>query len=170
MASTHPDQEPINHPDDVKDESPLTTNEHLSYPTITAEATTEATTSASAQPRQILKDRLYVGNLHPTVDEYAPINWYIDFDSFAQTRYSLLQIFSKFGKVTNLDFLFHKTGVMKGKPRGYAFIEYGNHDVSSFTPQVSHPDCSPRVSLLFPIPAYRYFVISNQKIPGENCG
>ncbi|KAF8874742.1 hypothetical protein BD779DRAFT_1450765, partial [Infundibulicybe gibba] len=57
------------------------------------------------------KDRLYVGNLHPTVDEY-----------------SLLQVFSKFGKVTKLDFLFHKTGLLKGKPRGYAFVEYGNND------------------------------------------
>lgn len=44
-------------------------------------------------------------------------------------RYSLLQIFSKFGKVTKLDFLFHKAGALKGKPRGYAFIEYGSNDV-----------------------------------------
>jgi RNA recognition motif. (a.k.a. RRM, RBD, or RNP domain) len=41
-------------------------------------------------------------------------------------------VFSKFGKVTKLDFLFHKTGLLKGKPRGYAFVEYGNKDVSSF--------------------------------------
>jgi RNA recognition motif-containing protein len=47
-------------------------------------------------------------------------------------RYTLLQVFSKFGKVTKLDFLFHKTGLLKGKPRGYAFVEYGNKDVSSF--------------------------------------
>lgn len=45
-------------------------------------------------------------------------------------RYTLLQVFSKFGKVTKLDYLFHKTGLLKGKPRGYAFIEYGNKDVS----------------------------------------
>ena len=57
-------------------------------------------------------DRLYVGNLSPTVDEYT-----------------LLQIFQKFGKVTKLDFMFHKTGVQKGKPRGYAFIEFANKDV-----------------------------------------
>ncbi|KDR70273.1 hypothetical protein GALMADRAFT_76553 [Galerina marginata CBS 339.88] len=62
-------------------------------------------------PRQLLKDRLYIGNLHPTVDEYT-----------------LLQVFSKFGKVTKLDYLFHKTGLLKGKPRGYAFIEYGDND------------------------------------------
>ncbi|KAL0576486.1 hypothetical protein V5O48_005497 [Marasmius crinis-equi] len=61
--------------------------------------------------RQVLNDRLYVGNLHPTVDEY-----------------SLLQLFSKYGKITKLDFLFHKSGPLKGKPRGYAFIEYGNKD------------------------------------------
>ncbi|KAJ6486624.1 hypothetical protein C8R45DRAFT_787278, partial [Mycena sanguinolenta] len=43
-------------------------------------------------------------------------------------RYSLLQMFSKFGKITKLDFLFHKAGLLKGKPRGYAFVEYGNKD------------------------------------------
>ncbi|KAF8841478.1 hypothetical protein BDN67DRAFT_866362, partial [Paxillus ammoniavirescens] len=53
--------------------------------------------------------RLYVGNLSPTVDEY-----------------SLLQVFSKFGQISKLDFLFHKSGPNKGKPRGYAFIEFSN--------------------------------------------
>ncbi|KAI0701649.1 hypothetical protein C8Q76DRAFT_588850, partial [Earliella scabrosa] len=57
------------------------------------------------------KDRLYVGNLHPSVDEYT-----------------LLQVFSKFGKISKLDYLFHKSGPLKGKPRGYAFVEYGNRD------------------------------------------
>ncbi|KAE8226390.1 hypothetical protein CF319_g986 [Tilletia indica] len=51
--------------------------------------------------------RLYVGNLHPSVDEYT-----------------LIQVFSKYGKIAKLDFLFHKAGPMKGKPRGYAFVEY----------------------------------------------
>ncbi|KAF8443752.1 hypothetical protein L210DRAFT_3371115, partial [Boletus edulis BED1] len=51
--------------------------------------------------------RLYVGNLSPTVDEYA-----------------LLQVFTKFGKIAKLDFLFHKSGVNKGKSRGYAFVEF----------------------------------------------
>lgn len=85
-------------------------NDHLSYPSdIDPEPTSEQ--QQPQQPRQLLKDRLYIGNLHPTVDEY-----------------SLLQVFSKFGKVSKLDFLFHKTGLLKGKPRGYAFIEYGSKD------------------------------------------
>ena len=58
-------------------------------------------------------DRLFVGNLAPTVDEYT-----------------LLQVFSKCGKITSMDFMFHKTGVMKGKPRGYAFVEYATAEVS----------------------------------------
>ncbi len=45
-------------------------------------------------------------------------------------RYSLLQAFSKFGKISKLDFLFHKAGPHKGKPRGYAFVEYENANVS----------------------------------------
>ncbi|TFK47336.1 RNA-binding domain-containing protein [Heliocybe sulcata] len=79
---------------------------HLSYP---AEQSTSAAPKPTAQPRQVLKDRLYVGNLHPTVDEHA-----------------LIKVFSKFGKISKLDYLFHKTGLLKGKPRGYVFIEYAN--------------------------------------------
>ncbi|KAL0958912.1 hypothetical protein HGRIS_014229 [Hohenbuehelia grisea] len=83
----------------------------LSYPTPSFEPIEAPQASTSQQPRQVLRDRLYIGNLHPSVDEYA-----------------LLQVFSKFGKVTKLDFLFHKTGLMKGKPRGYAFVEYGTNE------------------------------------------
>ncbi|KAF8634059.1 hypothetical protein AX17_004323 [Amanita inopinata Kibby_2008] len=85
-------------------------NEHLSYPSASSDSP-EPSASSTPQPRRVLKDRLYVGNLHPSVDEYT-----------------LLQVFSKFGKITKLDFLFHKTGALKGKPRGYAFVEYGNQD------------------------------------------
>lgn len=69
--------------------------------------TTQAASSATNRP-----DRLFVGNLAPTVDEYT-----------------LLQVFSKFGKITKLDLMFHKTGVLKGKPRGYAFVEYLDKEV-----------------------------------------
>ncbi|ORY33463.1 hypothetical protein BCR39DRAFT_520229 [Naematelia encephala] len=65
-----------------------------------------SSSSAAGKP-----DRLYVGNLAPSVDEYA-----------------LLQVFQKYGKITKLDFMFHKSGVLKGKPRGYAFIEFSNKD------------------------------------------
>lgn len=47
-------------------------------------------------------------------------------------RYALLQVFTKFGKVSKLDFLFHKAGPNKGKPRGYAFLEYLHEGVSHF--------------------------------------
>lgn len=70
--------------------------------------------SSSASNAVNRPDRLFVGNLAPTVDEYT-----------------LLQVFSKFGKITKLDLMFHKTGVLKGKPRGYAFVEFVNKDVSS---------------------------------------
>ena len=60
----------------------------------------------------VLTNRLYVGNLAPSVDEYA-----------------LVQVFQKYGKLTKLDFMYHKTGVLKGKPRGYAFVEWQNKEV-----------------------------------------
>jgi RNA recognition motif-containing protein len=69
--------------------------------------------SSSSSSSQGKPDRLYVGNLSPVVDEYT-----------------LIQIFSKHGKITKLDFMFHKSGALKGKPRGYAFIELSNKDVS----------------------------------------
>ncbi|TXT10881.1 hypothetical protein VHUM_02386 [Vanrija humicola] len=58
-------------------------------------------------------ERLFVGNLAPAVDEYT-----------------LVQVFSKFGKITKLDLMFHKSGPLKGKPRGYAFIEFASQDAA----------------------------------------
>lgn len=40
----------------------------LSYPAASS-STENPPPSVPVQPRQLLKDRLYVGNLHPTVDE-----------------------------------------------------------------------------------------------------
>ncbi|KAK7062580.1 hypothetical protein VNI00_000068 [Paramarasmius palmivorus] len=82
----------------------------ISYPSLDDSQSVQAS-SSSSQPRQVLQDRIYVGNLHPTVDEYT-----------------VLQLFSKYGKITKLDFLFHKNGPLKGKPRGYCFVEYASHD------------------------------------------
>jgi hypothetical protein len=62
--------------------------------------------------------------------------------SLKQGRYSLIQIFSKFGKVSKLDFLFHKTGPLKGKPRGYAFVQYANQEVR-MVPQLLRPVLTP---------------------------
>jgi RNA recognition motif-containing protein len=69
--------------------------------------------SASSSSAAGKPDRLYVGNLSPSVDEYT-----------------LIQVFQKYGQITKLDFMFHKTGVLKGKPRGYAFVEFSSKDVS----------------------------------------
>ncbi|KAG0698414.1 hypothetical protein DFH29DRAFT_810378 [Suillus ampliporus] len=87
-----------------KDDPSLST--HLWFPEPEAQEPVVTAPQASGSS-SLLRDRLYIGNLHPTVDEYA-----------------LLQVFTKFGKVSKLDFLFHKTGPNKGKPRGYAFIQY----------------------------------------------
>ncbi|EJD07751.1 RNA-binding domain-containing protein [Fomitiporia mediterranea MF3/22] len=67
----------------------------------------DADANTISHQRELSKNRLYVGNLHPSVDEYT-----------------FLQVFNKYGKISKLDFLFHKSGPSKGKPRGYAFVEY----------------------------------------------
>ncbi|KAG6335419.1 hypothetical protein ID866_3666 [Astraeus odoratus] len=87
----------------------FSTNDHLWIPDPEPSETPNEQTASSSHSAQLLKDRLYVGNLGPVVDEYT-----------------LLQVFSKFGKVSKLDFLFHKAGPNRGKPRGYAFIEFTN--------------------------------------------
>ncbi|TFY67947.1 hypothetical protein EVG20_g3743 [Dentipellis fragilis] len=104
------------------------TSSHLSYPATTSVppvASTSTSTPAS-QSRQVLKDRLYVGNLHPSVDEYT-----------------LIQLFSKFGKLSHLDYLFHKSGPLKGKPRGYAFVEFAEAVVSPSAPPATSAHAHP---------------------------
>ncbi|KAG0043463.1 putative RNA-binding protein 18, partial [Gryganskiella cystojenkinii] len=36
----------------------------------------------------------------------------------------VLKLFSPFGKITKLDFMFHWSGPKKGTPRGYCFLEF----------------------------------------------
>ncbi|RUS30648.1 hypothetical protein BC938DRAFT_479114 [Jimgerdemannia flammicorona] len=55
--------------------------------------------------------RLYVGNLDPTIDEYA-----------------VVKLFEPFGKITYLDFMFHWHGTKRGQPRGYCFLEYSTKE------------------------------------------
>ncbi|KAJ8689872.1 hypothetical protein PTI98_012732 [Pleurotus ostreatus] len=130
-------------------------DDHLSYPTLQLASSTLEVKQVPPQPRQILQDRLYIGNLHPSVDEY-----------------SLLQVFSKFGKVTKMDFLFHKTGALKGKPRGYAFVEYADKSVRSFpipifSRLVAHPGslshCTQRIEQHTTVP-YR---LTAKSYPGR---
>ncbi|XP_060518159.1 probable RNA-binding protein 18 [Cylas formicarius] len=51
--------------------------------------------------------RLWIGNLDPNV-----------------TEYQLLKLAQKHGKIEKFDFLLHRTGLLAGRPRGYAFVTY----------------------------------------------
>ena len=86
--------------------------QHLTFPTFVPEEDSPPIASGSGSSSATRSDRLYIGNLHPTVDEYT-----------------LLQLFNKHGRVIKLDFLFHKTGPQKGRPRGYAFVEFADKEV-----------------------------------------
>lgn len=57
--------------------------------------------------------RLFVGNLAESLDEYA-----------------LVKFLGQHGKISKFDYLFHKAGPRKGRPRGYAFVEYSTPEVS----------------------------------------
>ncbi|KAG4093116.1 RNA-binding domain-containing protein [Neocallimastix lanati (nom. inval.)] len=51
--------------------------------------------------------RLYIGNFPQTI-----------------TEYSLIKLFQKYGKIKNIEYLWHKFGPKRGEPRGYCFLEY----------------------------------------------
>jgi len=58
--------------DDLEDSTSNNTivDEHLHFPVInTEDPVPEDVRVSEQQPKQLLKDRLYIGNLHPTVDE-----------------------------------------------------------------------------------------------------
>lgn len=104
---------------------------HLSYPAPEPpEGSTSALRAPSPPSPELLKNRLYVGNLHPTVDEFVSV-YPQQVELLNRPRYTLIQVFSKFGKLARLDYLFHKTGALRGKPRGYAFVEYTGEGVSA---------------------------------------
>lgn len=46
------------------------------------------------------------------------------------SRYHLLKLLQKFGKVKQFDFLFHKSGALEGQPRGYCFVNFETKQVS----------------------------------------
>ncbi|KXN88683.1 putative RNA-binding protein 18 [Leucoagaricus sp. SymC.cos] len=97
-------------------------NELLSYPSLDPEEQSPRQGDSShSQSPALFKDRIYVGNLHPSVDEYT-----------------LVQVFSKFGKITSVDYLFHKSGPLKGKPRGYAFVKYADESDAQKAMSTAH--------------------------------
>jgi hypothetical protein len=70
------------------------------------------------------------------------------------SRYTLIQAFSKFGTIAKLDFLFHKSGPLRGKPRGYAFVEFSNPAVSLYLLSISWSGAHPRVLPLALAPSH----------------
>lgn len=63
--------------------------------------------SSSVQREGKCSNRLYIGNLHPSTSEGDLIN-----------------IFKDFGKITKVDYMWHKSGPNRGQPKGFAFLEY----------------------------------------------
>ena len=55
-----------------------------------------------------------------------------------------------------MDFLFHKTGALKGKPRGYAFVQYASKDVSSSPSSPNHLVLTPGTCIHIMLLVYMY--------------
>ncbi|KAF9354732.1 hypothetical protein BGX26_007409 [Mortierella sp. AD094] len=95
---------------DMIKENTHTTSSASSNPLTYRKPQHENTSSHSSSPSRapaLDEKRIYVGNLDPTLDEYA-----------------VLKLFSPYGKITKLDFMFHWHGPKKGTPRGYCFLEF----------------------------------------------
>jgi RNA recognition motif-containing protein len=52
---------------------------------------------------------IFIGNLHPSTSEK-----------------DLLTTFRRYGPIISVNYLWHKSGPLKGKPKGYAFVEFEN--------------------------------------------
>ena len=52
------------------------------------------------------------------------------YPTLAFSRAALIKMFSPFGKIITEDFLWHTRGRKRGEPRGFAFIQYSNKEVS----------------------------------------
>jgi len=61
--------------------------------------------------KEVLENRLYVGNLDKRVTEYM-----------------VLQLFKRHGKIVKEQFMWHIHGPRRGEPRGYCFIEYATRN------------------------------------------
>ena len=83
-----------------------------SYPSSASATASSSKTPAGAS---LSAKRLFVGNLSESADEYT-----------------IIQFLSRYGKIAKFDFLFHKSGPKRGRPRGrgYAFVEYATAEVS----------------------------------------
>ena len=46
-----------------------------------------------------------------------------------EDRLHVLKVFKKFGKVVDLNYMWHHDGPRKGQPRGYCFVEFARRDV-----------------------------------------
>jgi RNA recognition motif-containing protein len=52
---------------------------------------------------------IFIGNLHPST-----------------TEKDLLTAFRRYGPILSVNYLWHKSGPLKGQPRGYAFLQFEN--------------------------------------------
>ncbi|ORX53717.1 hypothetical protein BCR36DRAFT_284045, partial [Piromyces finnis] len=43
--------------------------------------------------------------------------------------YSIIKLFQKFGKIKNIEYLWHRYGPKKGEPKGYCFLEFEESEV-----------------------------------------
>ena len=100
---------------DVPTESVTQSSSDSQDQSIDESPSTSAGSSSSEKPLPTLSltagCRLWVGNIDPKIREIH-----------------LLKLFKPFGEIIQLDYLFHKSGPLKGEPRGYAFVAFENQD------------------------------------------
>eukprot|EP00003_Mantamonas_plastica_P014610 TRINITY_DN25301_c0_g1_i1.p1 TRINITY_DN25301_c0_g1~~TRINITY_DN25301_c0_g1_i1.p1 ORF type:complete len:202 (+),score=68.38 TRINITY_DN25301_c0_g1_i1:73-678(+) len=59
----------------------------------------------------VIENKVFIGNLDLRINEYA-----------------LVKMVSTFGKIADINFLYHHAGPNRGRPRGFAFVEFSSRE------------------------------------------
>lgn len=86
---------------------------------------TRTTPSTGGSGREMTPDQrertLFVGNLDKRI-----------------TERHLIQLFTQFGELTRVQFMWHHHGELKGQPRGFAFVEFQDKQAANAAVQQAH--------------------------------
>ncbi|KAJ1651998.1 hypothetical protein IWQ61_007562 [Dispira simplex] len=80
------------------------------------DSSTDSQENSASNPKA-----LYIGNLDPSVNEYA-----------------IIKLFAPFGEITRIDYKFHLHGPKRGQPRGFCFVEYATTEAAERAMKAMH--------------------------------
>ena len=76
----------------------------------------------------ILAHKLWVGNIDKRITELVSLT-YKTGHVIQSYRKQLVKIFSAYGKIRSWKYMLHYSGVNRGEPRDYCFVEFTSREV-----------------------------------------